>query len=155
MIPGFTASFAVPPNTADWFTNIGLPLSEMALIRSRILLRPGAGPEKHRIRRRTDAFEAPWDWPPLARQDGTFDGMLSGLTASELTGGTYNYAVDYLGTVLNQAATTWYNEFDKRSAAAVDVITHSTAAGSRGLHPEPVVRASLDDGLPLPKSTTR
>ena len=67
--------------------------------------------------------------------------MLSNLTASELTGGTYHYAVDYLGTALVQAATAWAQQFDGRSLPAVDVITHSTGSViARGVRPEPVVR---------------
>ncbi len=130
VIPGFTASFATPPYTSDWFTNIGLPASEMALdpIENtytdlvNTLVSTGYTPGE-------TLFDAPWDWRlPLAPQDTTIDGMLSGLTATELTGGVYKYAVDYLGTALNQAATYWSQTFDGRSLPAVDVITHSTGA---------------------------
>ena len=51
VIPGFASSFATPPYTAAWFTNIGLPPSELELDPvENYLRRPGAEPGKHRVR---------------------------------------------------------------------------------------------------------
>ena len=78
--------------------------------------------------------------------------MLSNLTASELTGGVYHYAVDYLGTALVQAATTWAQEFDGRSLPAVNVITHSTGGViARAYVQSPSYGQTLPSGITVPK----
>ena len=154
VIPGLGASFATPPYTSDWVSNIGLPPSELALD-------PIQNTYADLVQSLENTgyvlgqslFEAPWDWRlPIAPQDGTIDGMLSNLTASELTGGTYHYAVDYLGTALVQAATAWAQEFNGRPLPAVDVITHSTGAVlARAYVQSHSYGQTLPSGVTLPK----
>ena len=153
VIPGFTASFATAPNTAAWFTNIGLPFSEMELdpIENTYVDLVNSLKSTGYATGLT-LFQAPWDWRlPLAPQDGTIDGMLSDLTVSELTGGTYNYAVDYLGTALVQAASAWSAAFDNRSLPAVDVITHSTGALIARAYVQSPSYGQTSNGVTLPE----
>jgi hypothetical protein len=75
-------------------------------------------------------FEATYDWRmPVAPTDGTDDGNLANLTASQLTTGVrtgeFPYAVDYLGYWLDQAVQA-YVHAGLAPPTQVDVVTHST-----------------------------
>ena len=98
-------------------------------------------------------FESPYDWRlPVAPQDGTIDGSLSNLSVAELTGGTYHYMVDYLGTALVTAAQAWASAFDGRALPAVDVITHSTGGLlARAYVQSPAYGQAYAPGQYLPK----
>jgi hypothetical protein len=128
VLPGLGGSFATPGSIQAWFGNLGLPPSDLQLD-------PIENTYTDLVQSLVNAgyvqgqslFLAPYDWRlPLAPTDGTIDGTLSNLTTTELTGGTYNYAVDYLGSALASAAQAWAQQFDGRSLPAVDVVAHST-----------------------------
>lgn len=86
-----------------------------------------------------DLFIANYDWRmPPGPKDGTFDGVLTGLTAPGITDGTYETGVDYLGYWLEQASDSWAANHSGVRPSAVDVIGHSTG--------NLVIRAYLQSG---------
>jgi hypothetical protein len=73
-----------------------------------------------------DLFIANYDWRlPLAPDDGTFDGKITGITAQDMVSGNYQYGLDYLGYWLNQAASVWNQANPGQTLDHVNVIAHS------------------------------
>ena len=73
-------------------------------------------------------FKVNYDWRlPPGPDDQAIDGSIAGLTAASLADQRYDYAVDYLGEVLRQAAEQWASDNPGAPPLdAVDLITHST-----------------------------
>ena len=85
-----------------------------------------------------DLFVADHEWRVSpAPEDGTIDGVVSGLTAESLTDETYGHGVDYLGHWLDEARAAWQSAHGS-APDSVDVIAHGTG----GL----VARAYLQSG---------
>lgn len=73
-----------------------------------------------------DLFIANYDWRlPLAPDDGTFDGKITGVTAQDITSGNFQYGIDYLGYWLHQATIAWQANNPGQTLKQVDVIAHS------------------------------
>ena len=154
VLPGLSASFAKPAYTADFFSTLGMPQSELELdpientYADLVQSLKNVGYQEG-----LTLFESPYDWRlPVAPQDGNLDGSLSNLSVAELTGGTYHYMVDYFGTALVTAAQAWASAFDGRSLPAVNVITHSTGALlARSYVQSPAYGQAYAPGQYLPK----
>ena len=68
----------------------------------------------------TDLFVLPYDWRlPAAPADSSGDGILSGVTAQQITTGKITYQVDYLGRKLAQIVK------DHPIDTQVDIVAHS------------------------------
>lgn len=66
-------------------------------------------------------FIVNYDWRlPLGPDDGTFDGSISGISASSISDATYEFGIDYLGDVLRRVM------IKHPKARKVNVIAHST-----------------------------
>lgn len=79
-------------------------------------------------KRNEDLFVVNYDWRlPPGPIDGTSDGHIQGLTASEIVklNGPNTYAVEYLGEALLEAAKKWEKKYGQK-LDSVDVIAHST-----------------------------
>lgn len=74
-----------------------------------------------------DLFPVPYDWRlnpgPI---DGSYDGVLDGLTGYTITDKNLEYGVDYLGYQLRQAVKAWETHYPGVTLDKVDIITHST-----------------------------
>lgn len=74
-----------------------------------------------------DLFIGAYDWRvPPGPVDGTYDGVLQGITGLSITDDLYEYGVDYLGYQLKQAAEAWRRNHDGEILESVDIISHST-----------------------------
>ena len=104
-----------------------------------------------------DLFIGAYDWRvPPGPVDGTYDGVLQGMSGLSITDGVYEYGVDYLGHNLKQAAERWRQNHDGEILDAVDIISHSTGglvarsyiqSTAYGKH----FPASDGEGVPLPR----
>ncbi|MCC7165074.1 MAG: DUF3466 family protein [Anaerolineae bacterium] len=73
-----------------------------------------------------DLFVVKYDWRLMPGPlDGNFDGHINGLDASTLADNQFNYAVDYLGYYLRQAAEAYRTEYGG-ALPQVNIIAHST-----------------------------
>ncbi|MFO7900513.1 MAG: discoidin domain-containing protein [Planctomycetota bacterium] len=71
-------------------------------------------------------FVANWDWRlPVAPQDGTQNGGLSGVEASSISDTTYETGLDYLGHWLREVSEAWAITHPGQPLDAVDVVAHS------------------------------
>src|SRR5258706_324690 len=73
-------------------------------------------------------FLAPWDFRLSVAPrptDATYDWHIDGLSAENLTDGTYQYAVDYFGHAMDRAVNAWKSEYGV-APVDIDVLTHST-----------------------------
>jgi ELWxxDGT repeat protein len=112
----------------EWFSNRGLkpdrliidPLAESYSVLIDSL--KGAG-----YKEGIDLFVVPYDWRlPPAPIDGKIDGVVSGISATSITDGTYDYGVDYLGYYLKKATEEWSKSHNRDVLSSVDIIAHST-----------------------------
>ncbi len=143
-LPGIGGVFAVAGQESYWYTHRGI---DPALLR----IDPIAGTYEDLIKTLTlpnvgvgytlgqDFFVANYDWRmPVGPDDGTFDGKLTGLTATGITDLSYETGVDYMGYWLKQASDIWAMNHGGARPASVDVIGHSTG--------NLVIRAYLQSG---------
>ncbi|TAK61157.1 MAG: T9SS type A sorting domain-containing protein [Bacteroidetes bacterium] len=74
-----------------------------------------------------DLFVVNYDWRvPPGPSDNVFDGVVDGLSASSITDGVFEYAVDYLGYYLQQAMDAWEISYPGNPLDSVNLIVHST-----------------------------
>jgi hypothetical protein len=74
-----------------------------------------------------DLFAGAYDWRlPPGPVDGTYDGVIGGISGASITDDRYEYGVDYLGYYLKQAAEKWRQNHDGQTLDSVDIISHST-----------------------------
>ena len=74
-----------------------------------------------------DLFAGAYDWRlPPGPVDGTYDGVIGGISGVSITDDRYEYGVDYLGYYLKQAAEKWRQNHDGQTLDSVDIISHST-----------------------------
>jgi hypothetical protein len=104
-----------------------------------------------------DLFLGAYDWRmPPGPVDGSYDGVIQGISGLSITDELYEYGVDYLGHYLKQAAERWRADHDGEILDSVDIISHSTG----GLVARAYVQstaygghfpASDGEGVPLPR----
>jgi len=118
-IPGYSASSPKLGTVVQFAENLGADPATLKLSASYTPL----------VRSLKDAgyvegktfFPAVYDWRMAAApSDGVMDGTLSGVDARSITGGSFQYAIDYIGYWLDQAVQA------NPHAEYVDVVTHST-----------------------------
>ena len=74
-----------------------------------------------------DLFAGAYDWRlPPGPVDGTYDGVIEGVSGVSITDDRYEYGIDYLGYYLKQAAEKWRQNHDGQTLDSVDIISHST-----------------------------
>jgi len=74
-----------------------------------------------------DLFIGAYDWRmPPGPVDGSYDGVLQGISGLSITDDLYEYGVDYLGHSLKQAAEKWQQNHDGEILDSIDIISHST-----------------------------
>jgi hypothetical protein len=74
-----------------------------------------------------DLFIGAYDWRMAPGPfDGTYDGVIQGISGLSITDDRYEYGVDYLGHQLKQAAERWQQNHDGEILDGVDIISHST-----------------------------
>lgn len=74
-----------------------------------------------------DLFAGAYDWRlPPGPADGTYDGVIRGVSGVSITDDRYEYGIDYLGYYLKQAAERWRQNHDGQTLESVDIISHST-----------------------------
>jgi hypothetical protein len=74
-----------------------------------------------------DLFAGAYDWRlPPGPVDGTYDGVIGGISGVSITDDLYEYGVDYLGYYLKQAAEKWRQNHEGQALDSVDIISHST-----------------------------
>src|SRR5258708_36354726 len=99
-------------------------------------------------------FLAPWDFRLSVaprRPEATYDGHIDGLSAENLTDGTYQYAVDYFGHAMDRAVNAWKSEYGV-APVDIDVLTHSTGGLiARSYIQSDAYNTALPDGDLLPK----
>ncbi len=99
-------------------------------------------------------FLAPWDFRLSVAPrptDATYDGHIDGLSAENLTDGTYQYAVDYFGHAMDRAVNAWKSEYGV-APVDIDVLTHSTGGLiARSYIQSDAYNTALPDGDLLPK----
>jgi len=97
-------------------------------------------------------FVVDYDWRlPPGPFDGSYDGFVGGITAASISDSQYDYAVDYLGAVLKQAAEQYAADNPGKTLDAVDVIAHSTGGlVARTYIQSAAYNAPVDDTLTLP-----
>jgi len=102
-------------------------------------------------------FIGAYDWRmPPGPFDGTYDGVIQGISGLSITDDLYEHGVDYLGYNLKQAAERWRQNHDGEILDSVDIISHSTGglvarayiqSTAYGQH----FPASDGEGVPLPR----
>ena len=104
-----------------------------------------------------DLFAGAYDWRlPPGPFDGTYDGVIGGLSGVSITDDLYEYGVDYLGYYLKQAAEKWRQNHDGEILDSVDIIAHSTGGLVARVYVQGTAygqhfRASDGAAVPLPK----
>jgi Tol biopolymer transport system component len=99
-----------------------------------------------------DLFVVNYDWRltpgPL---DGSFDGVVSGISAATISDEHFEYGVDYLGVALRSACQRWEQDHPGRSLDEVDIIAHSTGGlVARTYIQSPAYNATFTTGKRLP-----
>jgi uncharacterized repeat protein (TIGR01451 family) len=129
ILPGIAGSFVNPSNYDRWVLNRGLNPDELVidpLVHSYDDLIATLQNTGYKLGE--DLFVVPYDWRLApAPNDGSRNGTISGISATSITDGKYEYGVDYLGYWLEKAAEKWKERFPNADPLdSVDVIAHST-----------------------------
>ncbi|MGH7898255.1 MAG: esterase/lipase family protein, partial [Candidatus Binatia bacterium] len=101
-------------------------------------------------------FVVNYDWRlppgPSPASDAEIDGVVAGIDAASISDSAYDYAVDYLGASLRQAAERWESDYPGETLDKVDVITHSTGGlVARSYIQSPAYGAAYSGTKTLPK----
>lgn len=82
--------------------------------------------ERHGYTLGQNLFVAVADWRlPAGPTNGAEGGQLPGLTAAQLTSGSWQYGADYVAAALRQASQVWAANHDGVPPSGVNVISHS------------------------------
>lgn len=129
IVPGIAGSFVNAGDRKDWYLKRGFTPDKLVIdpiIYSYDDLLETLKNAGYRLG--IDLFAATYDWRlPVAPEDGSRDGKISGINAKTITDSNYQYSVDYLGYWLKKAAEAWKKNYpDAPPLESVDVIAHST-----------------------------
>ncbi len=99
-----------------------------------------------------DLFVVKYDWRlPPGPSDGSFDGVIAGITAPSISDTNFTYAVDYLGLVLREATERWALDHNGEALDVVDVVAHSTGGlVTRAYLQSPAYKGAVNPTLTLP-----
>ncbi len=128
-VPGFTGSLPSGIGVNEWFNHRGTQPSQLRLNPAEYEPLLNYLRDHNYKTHPGYLHQVPYDWRlPLAPEDGIVDGIITGITGSDIAksdGDVFTTCLDYLGYSLKKVAETWLLTNPGQPLKEVDVVAHS------------------------------